>query len=56
MVVVRTDDGFASTRVVTVGRTLPEGRVEILSGLTGGESVLLDLAAPPSTGTRVEVS
>jgi len=56
MVVVRTNDGFASTRVVTVGRRLPGDRVEILSGLTGGESVLLDLPAPPSAGTRVEVS
>jgi RND family efflux transporter MFP subunit len=56
MVVVRTDEGLASTRVVTVGRELPGGRLEILSGLTGGESVLLDLAAPPAAGTRVEVS
>ncbi|MGB5295775.1 MAG: efflux RND transporter periplasmic adaptor subunit [Thermoanaerobaculia bacterium] len=56
MVVVHKEDGFASTRVVTVGRTLPGDRVEILSGLSGGESVLLGLAAPPSAGTRVEVS
>ncbi|NHZ73516.1 MAG: efflux RND transporter periplasmic adaptor subunit [Nitrospirae bacterium] len=56
MVVVRTDDGFASTRVVTVGRDLPGDRVEILSGLTGEESVLLGLTAPPPAGTRVEVS
>ncbi len=56
MVVVRTDDGFASTRVVTVGRDLPGEQVEILSGLTGGETVLMGLTAPPSAGTRVEVS
>jgi RND family efflux transporter MFP subunit len=56
MVVVRTDEGFASTRVVTVGRELPGERLEILSGLTGGENVLLGLTAPPSAGTRVEVS
>ena len=56
MVVVRTADGFASTRVVTVGRDLPGQRVEILSGLTGDETVVLGLNAPPSAGTRVEVS
>jgi RND family efflux transporter MFP subunit len=55
MVVVRTADGFASTRVVTVGRALPDERVEILSGLSGGETVLIGLTAPPSAGTRVEV-
>ena len=56
MVVVRTEDGMASTRVVTVGRDLPGEQVEILSGLSGGETVLLGLTAPPATGTRVEVS
>lgn len=54
MVVIRTEDGLAASRVVTVGRELPEGRVEILSGLTGDETVLLGLATTPPAGARVE--
>jgi multidrug efflux pump subunit AcrA (membrane-fusion protein) len=53
-VVVRNDEGLASSRVVTVGDSLPDGRVEILSGLSGGETVLLGLASPPPAGTPVE--
>ena len=55
LVVVRTDDGQAASRVVTVGRPLADGKVEILSGLTGGETVLIGLGTTPPTGAPVEV-
>ncbi len=54
MVVVRTADGLAATRVVTVGKTAADGRMEILSGLAGGETVLAGLSGPPPPGARVE--
>lgn len=54
LVVVRSPDGTASSRVVTVGAELPGDRVEILSGLSGGETVLVDLPAVPPVGARVE--
>lgn len=53
LVVVRGDDGRARTRVVTTGEVLAE-RVEILSGLSGGETVLRGLPAVPPSGARVE--
>ncbi len=56
VVVVRDADGRAATRVVTLGGPVGEGRVEVLSGLAGGETVLLDLAAPPAPGALVEES
>lgn len=54
LVVVRQADGRTASRVVTRGRDLPDGRVEILSGLSGGESVLVGLAAAPPAGARLE--
>ncbi|MEZ5331122.1 MAG: efflux RND transporter periplasmic adaptor subunit [Thermoanaerobaculia bacterium] len=51
-VVVATDGG-TSTRVVTTGAALDDG-VEVLSGLTGGEVVLLGLSEPPPNGSPVE--
>lgn len=54
MVVIRTEDGTATSRVVTVGRKLADGKVEILSGLTGGEAVLTGLAKTPPSGAQVE--
>lgn len=54
LVVVRDEKGTALSRVVTVGEALPGGRVEILSGLAGGETVLVGLAAVPPLGARVE--
>jgi len=54
LVAVRGDDGRAATRVVTLGRRLPDGRVEILSGLAGGESLALGLASAPSSGAPIE--
>jgi RND family efflux transporter MFP subunit len=52
--VVREEDGTASSRVVTLGAALADGRVEVLSGLAGGETVLVGLSAPPPLGARVE--
>jgi RND family efflux transporter MFP subunit len=53
LVVVRAGDGTARTRVVTLG--LSEGeRVEVLSGLDGGETVLRGLATIPPSGAVVE--
>lgn len=56
LVVVRSADGRAESRVVTVGGNGASGdRVEILSGLSGGESVALGLPHAPAAGTRIEV-
>lgn len=57
LVVVRDVDGTASSRVVTLGADIAEtvdGRVEVLSGLAAGETVLLGLPAVPPLGSRVE--
>jgi membrane fusion protein, multidrug efflux system len=58
LVVVRDAEGRAETRVVTVGGDLHRGgadaRVEILSGLIGGESVALGLTVAPPAGARFE--
>lgn len=54
MVVVRDEKGTAFSKVVTVGETLPEDRIEILSGLSGGETVLSGLTEVPPLGARVE--
>lgn len=52
-------DGRVATRVVTPGGLLPVqtgGKlVEVLSGLTGDETVLVGLTAPPPTGARLEI-
>jgi RND family efflux transporter MFP subunit len=53
LVVVRGEDGAALSRAVTVGEARPDGRVEILTGLSGGETVLVGLAAPPPLGAKV---
>lgn len=54
LVVVRDADGRAASRAVTIGERRADGSVEILSGLTGGESVALGLSAAPRAGTRIE--
>lgn len=53
MVVVVDSQGRARSRVVTVG---PEdnGAVEVLSGLSGGERVVVGLPQPPADGAQVE--
>lgn len=55
LVVVRDGEGRAQSRVVTTGGVAADGRVEILSGLAGGESVALGLAIAPAAGARIEV-
>jgi RND family efflux transporter MFP subunit len=52
LVALKDDAGKARTRVVTTGAT-SGGKVEILSGLAGGEIVLVGLAAPPADGAPV---
>jgi RND family efflux transporter MFP subunit len=56
LVVVRSPDGTARTRAVTTGAELPDGRVEILSGLVAGDEIAVDLAAPVADGTPLEVN
>ncbi|HTS02689.1 MAG TPA: efflux RND transporter periplasmic adaptor subunit [Thermoanaerobaculia bacterium] len=52
LVALKDDAGRARTRVVTTGAA-SGGKVEILSGLSGGETVLVGLAAPPADGAPV---
>jgi RND family efflux transporter MFP subunit len=54
LIALQTADGTTTTRVVTVGQTTADGRVEILSGLAGGETVLAGLSEPPPAGARVQ--
>jgi RND family efflux transporter MFP subunit len=56
LVVVRDEQGRAQSRVVTLGEPRPDDRVEVLSGLAGGESVALGLVVAPVTGSSLEVS
>lgn len=53
VVVVRDGEGRARSRTVTVGEALSGGGVEILSGLSGGETVLVGLASVPRDGAPV---
>ncbi len=53
LVVLRDAEGKARSRAVSVGEPLPGGSVEILSGLAGGETVLVGLASLPADGTPV---
>ncbi len=55
LVVVRDEQGRAQSRVVTLGDAAVDGRVEILSGLAGGETVALGLGVAPAAGARLEV-
>ena len=54
LVVLRDAEGRAATRAVTVGERLDGDRVEVLSGLAGGETVAVGLAAPPPAGAPLE--
>jgi RND family efflux transporter MFP subunit len=54
LVAVRDAEGRARSRAVTVGSALPGEWVEVLSGLAGGEDVLLGLSLPPADGAPVE--
>lgn len=53
LVVIKTEDGRASSRVVTLGERR-NGQVEVLSGLSGGEVVLVGLTSVPPAGALVE--
>jgi RND family efflux transporter MFP subunit len=60
LVVLATAEGRTATRVVTTGQRLPAAAtggelVEVLSGLSGGETLLVALAGPPAAGTQVEI-
>jgi multidrug efflux system membrane fusion protein len=52
LVALKDDAGKARTRVVTTGAS-QGGKIEILSGLAGGETVLVGLTAPPADGAPV---
>jgi RND family efflux transporter MFP subunit len=52
MVVTRDADGKARSRAVTTGDAR-DGKIEILSGLFGGEKVLVSLKALPADGAAV---
>lgn len=54
LVVVRDAEGRAVTRAVTLGRALDGDRVEVLSGLAGGERVALGLETAPPAGAPLE--
>jgi len=56
LVVVRADDGTARTRAVTTGGTLQGDRIEVLSGLSRGDSVAVNAPGPLADGTPLEVS
>ncbi len=52
LVVMKDEAGRARSRVVTTGAS-SAGKVEILSGVAGGETILLGLAAAPADGSPV---
>jgi multidrug efflux system membrane fusion protein len=54
LVVVRDPDGRAQSRVVTLGARRADGRIEVLSGLAGGETLALGLPAAPPAGALLE--
>jgi multidrug efflux system membrane fusion protein len=53
LVVVRDASGKSSTRAVTVGGSVGEDRIELLSGVSAGEEIVAGLAAVPADGTPV---
>jgi RND family efflux transporter MFP subunit len=56
LVVVRAADGTARTRAVTTGGMLGDGRIEVLSGVNQGESVVTNALGPLADGTPLELS
>ena len=56
LVIVRAADGHARTRSVTTGSAIDGSRVEILSGLDAGESVVVNAPGPVADGTPLELS
>jgi RND family efflux transporter MFP subunit len=55
LVVVRSADGTARTRAVTTGSTLADGRIEVLSGVSAGEAVVVNAPGPVADGTPLEL-
>ena len=55
LVIVRASDGGARTRAVTTGSALGDDRVEVLSGLDAGESIVINAAGPVADGTPPEL-
>ncbi len=55
LVVVRSADGTARTRAVTTGSSLADNRIEVLSGLAAGESVVINAPGPVADGTPLEI-
>lgn len=55
LVVVRAADGTARTRAVTTGAVRAGGRIEVLSGLDAGETVVIDASGPVADGTPLEI-
>jgi len=55
LVVIRAADGTARTRAVTIGGVLPDGRIEVLSGIDAGDSVVIDAPGPVADGTPLEI-
>jgi RND family efflux transporter MFP subunit len=56
LVVVRTADGTARTRAVTTGGMVGEARIEVLSGVDMGESVVINAPGPVADGTPLELN
>ncbi len=56
LVVVRAEDSSARTRAVTTGAKLPDGQVEILSGIKPGDQIVIDAPGPVADGTPLEIS
>ena len=55
LVVVRAGDGTARTRAVTTGAGQGDGLIEVLSGLSEGDSVAINAPGPVADGTTLEV-
>ncbi len=56
LVVVRAADGTARTRAVTTGGMVGDARIEVLSGVDMGESVVINAPGPVADGTPLELS
>ena len=55
LVIVRAEDGSARTRAVTTGSAIDGDRVEVLSGVDAGESVVVNAPGPVADGTPLEL-
>jgi RND family efflux transporter MFP subunit len=55
LVIVRAADGKARTRAVTTGSVVGSDRIEVLSGVDAGESVVVNAPGPLADGTPLEL-